>query len=313
MSITSGFYNSLDGDRRYTAEQMSDIFNGIINDGVFASVGTAFFVSADTGNNITVGVGRAWFNSTWIYNDSVLTYTAEDSDAVLGRYDAVVLEIDRSIPVRNSTIKLVKGTESSTPSYPTLIDTPEVHQYPLAYIYRAADSSEITQADITNTVGTSSCPFITGILNVMNIDDIVAQWMDEWEQLTSDKEAEFDAWFESVKGILDEEAAAKLANRIANLEDGTTPAGAATTDGEGNVITETYALKEHSHDEYADADHDHAASDITAGTFAGKVLANATSVATVETKQVRNIYAGTTDMTAGTTTLASGDIYVVYE
>lgn len=63
----------------------------------------------------------------------------------------------------------------------------------------------------------------------------------------------------------------------------------------------------------AASSHTHAASGVTAGTLAGKVLANATSSATVTDKQVRNIYAGTTDMTAGTTALTSGDIYVFYE
>lgn len=59
--------------------------------------------------------------------------------------------------------------------------------------------------------------------------------------------------------------------------------------------------------------HNQAASTITAGTLAGKVQANATAAATVTAAQVRNIYAGTEDMTAGTTALASGTLYFVYE
>ena len=47
--------------------------------------------------------------------------------------------------------------------------------------------------------------------------------------------------------------------------------------------------------------------------FGSRVMANATAVATLTNSQVRNIYAGTSDMTAGTTALASGAIYVVYE
>lgn len=55
------------------------------------------------------------------------------------------------------------------------------------------------------------------------------------------------------------------------------------------------------------------ASTITAGTFAGQTKANATAVANVGTAQVRNISAGTTDLTAGTSALATGEIYYVYE
>lgn len=59
--------------------------------------------------------------------------------------------------------------------------------------------------------------------------------------------------------------------------------------------------------------HSHPASNITAGTFAGQVVANENAVQTLTTKQVRNIYAGTTDMEAGVTALTTGDIYIVYE
>ena len=55
------------------------------------------------------------------------------------------------------------------------------------------------------------------------------------------------------------------------------------------------------------------ASSVTAGTFAGQVNANATEVANVGTAQVRNISAGTADLTAGTSALTTGEIYFVYE
>lgn len=58
--------------------------------------------------------------------------------------------------------------------------------------------------------------------------------------------------------------------------------------------------------------HTHDASQITAGTLAGSVVANATGVANLGTKQVRNIYAGTSDIGAGAA-LPAGDIYLVYE
>lgn len=59
--------------------------------------------------------------------------------------------------------------------------------------------------------------------------------------------------------------------------------------------------------------HNQAASTITAGTLAGQVVANASAVTTLGTAQVRNIYAGTSDMTAGSTSLTTGAIYLVYE
>ena len=63
----------------------------------------------------------------------------------------------------------------------------------------------------------------------------------------------------------------------------------------------------------ANTSHTQAASTITAGVFGGQVNANANAVTNIGTAQVRNITVSTTDLTAGTSTLATGDIYFVYE
>lgn len=85
---------------------------------------------------------------------------------------------------------------------------------------------------------------------------------------------------------------------------------------------EVYAPASHTHeigqitglqgqlDGKAASSHTHAASQVTAGTFAGNVVAAANG--NLGTKMVRNIYAGTSDIGAGSA-LAMGDIYLVYE
>ena len=233
MSVTSGFFNSLYGDRRYSAEQMSALFDGIINDGVFANIGTAFAVNADTGNVITIGIGRAWYNSAWVYNDAILPIALDTSEILLDRIDAVVIDVNHNNDVRNGAIEIVKGTASSSPQRPVMINTSDHHQYPLAYIYRKAGSNEIVQANITNMIGTSSCPYITGILQVQNIDKIVAQWEDQWAQWFTaetqagnnemtqwmgEKQLEFNTWFGNLQTILDGDTATKLAEQILELQ-----------------------------------------------------------------------------------------------
>lgn len=58
---------------------------------------------------------------------------------------------------------------------------------------------------------------------------------------------------------------------------------------------------------------DYNASQITTGTFPARVNANATAEATLSDSQVRNISAGTTDLTDGVSVLATGEIYLYYE
>ena len=176
MALTYGFYNSYNGDRTYDATDISSIFDGIINDGVFMSIGDAFIVSAATGMQVKVGSGRAWFNHTWTYNSVASLHAIEPAEIVLNRIDTVVLEINASEEVRANSIKVIKGTPASNPVAPTLIDTELVHQYPLADIYVGANVTEIIPANITNRVGTEACPLSTGILETLDSAPLLAQW-----------------------------------------------------------------------------------------------------------------------------------------
>lgn len=161
MSLTSGFYNSINGDRTYDAEQMSGVFDGIIeSDGVFKFVGDCFNVVASGSDNlIVVDSGRAWFNKTWVYNDSEYPILCDDAELILNRYDAVVLEVDKRVETRACEIKMVKGTPSETPEKPAMIKGDLLNQYPLAYIYRPAGSTFIAQSNVSMAVGTEECPY----------------------------------------------------------------------------------------------------------------------------------------------------------
>lgn len=63
---------------------------------------------------------------------------------------------------------------------------------------------------------------------------------------------------------------------------------------------------------FTPASHNQAASTITAGTFAATGVKAATGT-DYTTARVRNIQASTADLTAGSSALANGDIYLVYE
>lgn len=216
MSVSSGFFNSLNGDRKYNAAQMSAIFDGLIIDGVFASIGTAFAVKAAGGLTVNVGIGKAWFDHTWTVNDSILPMTAPEAEVLLDRIDAVVLEVNGTESVRENTIKFVKGNPSSAPSRPTLTNEGNVHQYPLCYIYRKYGTAVINQADITPMVGTESTPFVTGILQTISLDELLGKWQDELDRFTdarsqevddwiAKEESDFTTWFDKMKADLQQE------------------------------------------------------------------------------------------------------------
>lgn len=162
MSVTYGFYNSHDGDRVYDAEQFSSFLDGIVYDGVYASVGNKFYVTADGSSlQLMVDTGRAWFNHTWTLNDGLLYLDASDADLNQDRIDAVIIEVNKER--RENLIKIIEGTPSENPNRPTMTRSDTINQYAIAYITRPAASTVIIQDNITYVVGDSETPLCSAL------------------------------------------------------------------------------------------------------------------------------------------------------
>lgn len=199
MAFTFGFYNALNHDRRYNAIQVSSIFDGIIKDGIFMSIGGHMNVKA-TGNgfNIVVESGRAWFNHTWSLLDADYPMVVPPSDVLEDRIDVVVLEVNENVDVRQNFIKIITGTPAEKPTKPALTNNLDIHQYALAYITVPANSVTLTQSNVENAIGLGSTPFVTGILETINIDDLVAQWKSQWSDWTEEVDLNWNNWFDTV-------------------------------------------------------------------------------------------------------------------
>ena len=219
MSVTYGFYNAVNHDRLYNAIQMSQLFDGIIQNGVFSTIGDALVVTPQSGMNIKVGEGRAWFNHTWTLNDADLVLTVPSlASIIMSRIDAVVLEVDSSLAVRANTIKIISGTEATAPVKPTLVHTAEVNQYALAYITIPQGATEIKAENIENVVGTDETPFVTGVLQQVSIETLLQNWAtryEEWiDNFESTNETAFNEWFDNLRYVLDGDVAGHLQNEI---------------------------------------------------------------------------------------------------
>lgn len=208
MAITYGFYNSLNGDRKYNAEDVSHIFNGIITDGVFSAIGDAMITVAGSGMQVIVKTGKCWFNGTWTINDTQLPLDIDAADVNLTRIDAVVIEINNSTSVRANTIKVIKGTPSANPYKPELTKSELINQYALSYITVSGGATSISASNIENNVGKTGCPFITAVLQQADITDIFDGWSEE-----------FNTWFSNIQSQLSGDVAANLQHQITELAD----------------------------------------------------------------------------------------------
>lgn len=207
MAFSCGFYNAVNHDRTYNAMQFGDLFSGLINDGVYATVGHAMTVAPVGGMTVKVRSGRAWFNKTWNVNDSDYPLTVPESDLLLPRIDAVILEVDTRVSVRDNSLRIVKGHPANNPEYPTLTRENGLYQYPLAYINVRANVTNITTGDIEVVVGRSPTPFVTGIVGVADISDFWEQW-----------DSQFHEWFDELRTSMSGDVAVNLQAQIEELK-----------------------------------------------------------------------------------------------
>lgn len=212
MAVTSGFFNSSKHDRVYNNIQMGQIFDGIINDGVLPNFKDHLVVKSESNMRVIVGSGRAWFNHTWTYNSTDLPLTIDSASATQDRIDAVVLRVDTSLTVRANSILIKKGTPSGSPECPTMTKTSDISEYPLAYVKVAPGTTNITSADITNTIGTSECPLATLVENTFDADTIIRQWQAQFDGTMESNKKEWHELIESV--VTDPSAITSIPNSV---------------------------------------------------------------------------------------------------
>ena len=203
MAVTYGFFNSVNGDRVYNADDMSEYFDGLISNGVFENVGGGLQVVPNTGMNINVNRGRAIIDCKWLNNDSVLTLDVTQAHPTLNRYTAVVVRLN--VTDRLMEIATKDGTAAANPSKPTMDDTVTVKEICLAYIYVKAGVTTITASMIEDMRSSNLCGWITCIVDHVDTSTLFDQYtaayaenladMQAWEQ---NQKEQFDAWFETL-------------------------------------------------------------------------------------------------------------------
>lgn len=168
-----GFFDSVNGDRKYNAREVSEMFDGIILDGVFMYVGEHFQVDPKEGSDmeITVGTGQAWLNHTKVLNTRKIPFEISPA-TVRGRIDAVIVEVNEK--ERTGDIFLYEDYYDSE-----LINDEFVHQYVVALITVPLGVSKIGVAHIDNRVGVT-LPFVKGPNEYLDPDYIMRHWEAIW-------------------------------------------------------------------------------------------------------------------------------------
>lgn len=189
MAITYGFFDSVQGDRVYDADDISNYFLKLISNGVFATPSTCMQVQENSGMTVKVGAGWGFINCKWINNSTDYVVTLDAADVALPRIDRIVMRLDKAVGVRSIVITNKTGTPAANPEPPSLTRSGTVWELSLAQIAVAAEATEITVSNITDERPiTELCGYVTGLIDQIDTTTL-------YERFQSD----FEHWFELVQ------------------------------------------------------------------------------------------------------------------
>ena len=178
FNVNCGFFNAINNDRTYSADQMNLPYKRLVSNGVFANnegnPSDDFQVSsAGSGMDIVVKSGEGIFSNKWFNNPQAITITVPDNTSLNPRIDSVIIQVDNRSEGRAGNIVYRTGTPASSPVVPEINTTSDVTEYRVANIAVSSYATSIGNEVITDLRGSASCPWITSLIQQV---DTTALW-----------------------------------------------------------------------------------------------------------------------------------------
>ncbi len=211
----SSFFNDIDDDRVYFAEDFARHLAKYFTNGIFNN---ELKVIANNDMTVTIQEGDANIEGYRYTNTASLTKTIDTADGSLKRIDNVVIRLD--LTNRLISAQIIKGTFSDSPSAPSLVRSSTIYDLKLAEVYIGNGVTSITQANITDTrFNKNMCGNVVSTVETIDTTDVYNQLYTKFEEIIQQETTEFTAWFNRIKNQLDTDAAGHLAAEINKIVD----------------------------------------------------------------------------------------------
>lgn len=197
FNVNAGFFDAVNNDRTYSANDMNRPYKRVITNGVFATPqGTPStdlqVVSAGSGMNIIVQAGDGIFNNKWFENPAAIPITVPSNTTIVPRMDSVIVQIDTSISGRCGNIVYRTGNPSSNPQAPAINNVSGVIEYRIANVYVASNANAINNDAITDLRGSSSCPWITSLIQQVDTSTLFTQYQTAYQSFYDEATVDYD-------------------------------------------------------------------------------------------------------------------------
>lgn len=194
--VNAGFFDSVNQDRLYTADQMNRPYKRIVANGVFATPqgtpSTDLQVTGTGTMTITVAAGEGMFADKWFENPNAISIPIPGNNNTTPRVDSVLVQVDTRTSGRVGNIVYRTGTPSSSPAAPAINQIAGVVEYRVANVYVAPSANAINNDAITDLRGSSSCPWVTSLIQQVDTSTLFNQWQAAYQDYYNQSTAEFE-------------------------------------------------------------------------------------------------------------------------
>lgn len=254
FAVNSGFYDAVNSDRTYSADDMNRPYKRLVSNGVFATPQgnpstDLQVISAGTGMQIIVQAGEGIFADKWFENPAAINITVPNNTSTVPRFDSVIVQVDQTTSGRVGNIVYRTGTPASNPAAPAINLVTNVTEYRVANIYVAAGANAINQDAITDLRGSSSCPWITALINQVDTSVLFEQYQTAYQnyfnnttaafnEYLSEQQSAWQQWFDNLTEELtvDTNVIMLTSNYIPTVSTKTIPIGIPSYDADTDVM-----------------------------------------------------------------------------
>jgi hypothetical protein len=155
MAYVSAFFESVAGDRLYTANRWAQIFNAIQTQGYIPDYESEMLVveSSPAAMTTRISPGAGFVEGRYIEITSYETITHAAAHATLHRKDLVILRLDLNTGVRDLFPTVLQGANAATAGaavVPTLTQNSTIYEVALAEVHIPPLDTAIQNAQITD-------------------------------------------------------------------------------------------------------------------------------------------------------------------
>lgn len=186
INVRSGFYDAVDNDRLYSADEMNMPYKRLVADGVYATPegtpSTDLQVMANSGMTIVVKAGNAIVGSKWVESAADIGIVVPGNTDISARIDSVIVQVNKNPSGRSGNIVYRTGTPGTDPQPPNINTESGIVELRLANITVTPGVTEITDSVITDCRGSTDCPWVTALIQQVDTSTLYQQWQAAYQE-----------------------------------------------------------------------------------------------------------------------------------